>query len=128
MRGSAHGFRGACNTKIPHGSQCTGGIITRCSRDGRISAWRITIPPEIKAPRKKTGFGCVMNSNIQIVVNGESTEIPQGSGISALLLHLGLPNDRVAIERNLEILPRSQWLATAVQPGDRYEIGHLVGG
>jgi sulfur carrier protein len=69
-----------------------------------------------------------MNSNIQIVVNGESTEIPQGSGISALLLHLGLPNDRVAIERNLEILPRSQWLTTTVQEGDRYEIVHLVGG
>ena len=69
-----------------------------------------------------------MNSNIQIVVNGESTEIPQGSGISALLLHLGLPNDRVAIERNLEILPRSQWSTTTVQQGDRYEIVHLVGG
>ena len=69
-----------------------------------------------------------MNSNIQIVVNGESREIPPGSGIPALLLHLGLPNDRVAIERNLEILPRSQRPMTTVQPGDRYEIVHLVGG
>jgi sulfur carrier protein len=69
-----------------------------------------------------------MNSNIQIVVNGESREIPQGSGIPALLLHLGLTNDRVAIERNLEILPRSQWPTTTVQQGDRYEIVHLVGG
>jgi thiamine biosynthesis protein ThiS len=69
-----------------------------------------------------------MSSNIQIVVNGESQEIPQGSGISALLLQLGLPNDRVAIERNLEILPRSRWSTTTVQQGDRYEIVHLVGG
>ncbi|HEX3377825.1 MAG TPA: sulfur carrier protein ThiS [Candidatus Acidoferrales bacterium] len=69
-----------------------------------------------------------MNSNIQIVVNGESREIRQGSGIPALLLQLGLPNDRVAIERNLEILPRSQWPTTTVQQGDRYEIVHLVGG
>jgi thiamine biosynthesis protein ThiS len=69
-----------------------------------------------------------MNSNIQIVVNGESREIPQGCGIPALLLHLGLPNDRVAIERNLEILPRSLWPTTTVQQGDRYEIVHLVGG
>ena len=45
-----------------------------------------------------------------------------------LLSHLGLPADRVAIERNLEILPKSQWIATAVQPGDRFEIVHLVGG
>jgi thiamine biosynthesis protein ThiS len=69
-----------------------------------------------------------MSATIQIVVNGESREVPQGAGISALLLQLGLPNDRVAIERNLEILPRSQWAATTVQQGDRYEIVHLVGG
>jgi thiamine biosynthesis protein ThiS len=69
-----------------------------------------------------------MSSNIQIVVNGESREVPQGSGISALLSQLGLPNDRVAIERNLEILPRSLWPTTTVQPGDRYEIVQLVGG
>ena len=33
-----------------------------------------------------------------------------------------------AIERNLEILPRPQWTSTAIQPGDRYEIVHFVGG
>ncbi|HWF12898.1 MAG TPA: sulfur carrier protein ThiS [Candidatus Acidoferrales bacterium] len=69
-----------------------------------------------------------MSSNIQIVVNGESREVPQGSGISALLTLLGLPNDRVAIERNLEILPRSLWSTITVQQGDKYEIVHLVGG
>jgi sulfur carrier protein len=69
-----------------------------------------------------------MNSEIQIIVNGETREVPPGLGVPALLSHLGLPTDRVAIERNLEILPRSQWAATNVQPGDRYEIVHLVGG
>ncbi len=69
-----------------------------------------------------------MTSGIQISVNGEMREVPAGLGIPALLSHLGLPTDRVAIERNLEILPRSQWAATNVVPGDRYEIVHLVGG
>jgi sulfur carrier protein len=69
-----------------------------------------------------------MTSGINIVVNGEPREVPAGSGIPEVLKHLGLPNDRVAIERNLEILPRSQWATTAVQPGDRLEIVHLVGG
>lgn len=69
-----------------------------------------------------------MSGGIQIVVNGEAREVPGGLGVTALLSHLGLPADRVAIERNLEILPRSQWVATLVQPGDRYEIVHLVGG
>jgi thiamine biosynthesis protein ThiS len=69
-----------------------------------------------------------MIPGVKIIVNGETRKVPEGLGVSALLLHLGLPPDRVAIERNLEILPRSQWVATAVQPGDRYEIVHLVGG
>jgi sulfur carrier protein len=67
-------------------------------------------------------------SVVTIVVNGETHEVPEGLGVSALLSRLGLPSDRVAIERNLEILPRSQWAATSVQTGDRYEIVHLVGG
>ena len=69
-----------------------------------------------------------MSAGIQIVVNGESREVPAGLGVTAMLSHLGLPTDRVAIERNLEILPRPQWLSTVVQPGDRFEIVHLVGG
>jgi sulfur carrier protein len=69
-----------------------------------------------------------MPNAIHIIVNGEAREVPEGLEVSALLAHLGLPAGRVAIERNLEILPRAQWVATAVQPGDRYEIVHLVGG
>jgi thiazole synthase len=45
-----------------------------------------------------------------------------------LLRELGLEDGRVAIERNLEILPRPKWSETKVAPGDRYEIVHFVGG
>jgi sulfur carrier protein len=69
-----------------------------------------------------------MKEDVQIVVNGEAREVPEGLEVSGLLSHLGLPSDRVAIERNLEILPRSQWVKTSVEAGDRYEIVHLVGG
>jgi thiamine biosynthesis protein ThiS len=69
-----------------------------------------------------------MPNSVEIVVNGEKQEVPAGIEVPALLAHLGLPAGRVAIERNLEILPRAQWAVTAVQPGDRYEIVHLVGG
>jgi thiamine biosynthesis protein ThiS len=69
-----------------------------------------------------------MTAGIQIVVNGETREVPTGLRVTGLLLHLGLPAERVAIERNLEILPRSEWISTAVLPGDRYEIVHMVGG
>jgi len=69
-----------------------------------------------------------MSSAIQITVNGESREIPAGMHVTGLLSHLGLPAHRVAIERNLEILPRSEWAKTNVSAGDRFEIVHMVGG
>lgn len=69
-----------------------------------------------------------MAGAIEIIVNGESREVPEGLEVTALLSHLGLPSGRVAIERNMEILPRARWGATSVKPGDRYEIVHLVGG
>ena len=69
-----------------------------------------------------------MSNEVQIIVNGEARAVPEGLPIPGLLSHLDLPADRVAIERNLEILPRSQWAATTVVSGDRYEIVHLVGG
>jgi thiamine biosynthesis protein ThiS len=69
-----------------------------------------------------------MTATIQVVVNGEACEIPAGLSINALLSHLGMPEGRVAIERNFEILSRSQWNSTVARPGDHFEIVHLVGG
>ena len=65
---------------------------------------------------------------MNITINGEKREIPAGLHVAGLLAHLQLDAGRVAIERNLEILPRPQWEKTLVQPGDRYEIVHFVGG
>jgi len=65
---------------------------------------------------------------IAITLNGEPREVPSGLTVNALLVHLALRPDRVAIERNSEILPKSQWATTAVVPDDRFEIVHLVGG
>lgn len=65
---------------------------------------------------------------MNVTINGESRDVPEGLSVAALLSHLGLPPERVAIERNREILPRAQWETTRAQPGDRYEIVHFVGG
>jgi thiamine biosynthesis protein ThiS len=69
-----------------------------------------------------------METSHAITVNGERRETPQGATVADLLRDLNLPAGRVAIERNLQILPRPQWPHTAIQPGDRYEIVHFVGG
>ena len=65
---------------------------------------------------------------MNVIINGEAREVPEGLTVAGLLAHLGLAPERVAIERNLEILPRAQWEAARVQPADRYEIVHFVGG
>jgi len=69
-----------------------------------------------------------MDAAISIVVNGEKREANSGATVADLLVVLGLDSGRVAIERNLEILPRPAWTQTQVEPGDRYEIVQLVGG
>lgn len=63
-----------------------------------------------------------------VTINGEAREIPDGLNVTALLQHLEMPAERVAIERNLRILPRANWNETNVQPNDRFEIVHFVGG
>jgi len=63
-----------------------------------------------------------------IEVNGESREVQEGLTVTGLLHELGFPGDRVAVERNLGILPRDQWAVTPLAPGDRFEIVHFVGG
>ncbi len=69
-----------------------------------------------------------METAISIVVNGERREALPGAMVADLLVILGLETGRVAIERNLEILPRPAWGQTRVEPGDRYEIVQFVGG
>jgi sulfur carrier protein len=69
-----------------------------------------------------------VEASLIITVNGERRQAPQGATVADLLLDLNLAAGRVAVERNLEILPRPEWPNIAIQPGDRYEIVHFVGG
>jgi thiamine biosynthesis protein ThiS len=63
-----------------------------------------------------------------VTINGERRDIPDGLNVVALLEHLGMSTGRVAVERNLDILPRQRWQETAVQSNDSFEIVHFVGG
>jgi thiamine biosynthesis protein ThiS len=69
-----------------------------------------------------------MHTTFSIVVNGEERAASPGATVKDLLRDLGLDSGRVAIERNLEILPRPKWAETKVAAGDRYEIVQFVGG
>ena len=65
---------------------------------------------------------------IHIEVNGQSKEMAPNSTISDLLEEMALTERRVAVEHNLEIVPRSQHSITALNQGDQIEIVHAIGG
>lgn len=69
-----------------------------------------------------------MPNEIVIHVNGETRETGAGTSVVTLLEQLGLPTARVAIEYNMQILPRAKWESTCLAPGDRLEIVQFVGG
>ena len=68
------------------------------------------------------------NSTTEIMINGEPRTIAQNTTVAALIAELGLKPERLAIEYNLEILPRRTWDETILKSGDRLEIVHFVGG
>ena len=65
---------------------------------------------------------------MKLVINGEDRSLEGPLTLGKLVEQLGMKSDRVAIELNLAIVPREQWLGTELAEGDRLEIVHFVGG
>jgi thiazole synthase len=69
-----------------------------------------------------------LEETASITVNGEHRRVAKGISVADLALELGLEPSRVAVERNLEIVPRSTLAEVEVEDGDDYEIVTFVGG
>ena len=65
---------------------------------------------------------------MRLTVNGEEKTIADLVHVADLVRTLGLDPRKVAVERNLEIVPRSTYAATRLADGDRIEIVHFIGG
>ncbi len=65
---------------------------------------------------------------MKLVLNGEDRNFADVTSIAGLVAALGLDVRKVAVELNLEIVPRSAYAATPVADGDRIEIVHFIGG
>lgn len=65
---------------------------------------------------------------MRLTVNGEVREAPEQATLAAFLASLGIEAGRVAVERNLEIAPRSLWSQIVLAEGDQLEIVQFVGG
>ena len=63
-----------------------------------------------------------------LTINGERQQFEQKMTVAQLIEALAMKPDRVAVEVNREIVPRSQWDSTELRDGDRLEIVHFVGG
>lgn len=75
-----------------------------------------------------TPFEMMAAACMHIQLNGEPFELPDGETVAALLTRLELTGRRVAVELNLDIVPRSQHEATALREGDQVEVVHAIGG
>lgn len=65
---------------------------------------------------------------MNIQVNGQSREVAAGSTVTSLLADLGIAQPHVAVEVNLEVVPRADHKGTILNAGDRVEVVTLVGG
>ena len=69
-----------------------------------------------------------MTAALTLSVNGEQRRVQHGTTLAQLIAEVGLDPVRVAVERNLEIVPRSTFAQVIVEDGDAFEIVHFVGG
>jgi thiamine biosynthesis protein ThiS len=65
---------------------------------------------------------------MKLFLNGDEHQISEVSSVADLVAALGLDSRKVAVERNLEIVPRSTYAATELADGDRIEIVTFIGG
>ncbi|MBU2873327.1 sulfur carrier protein ThiS [Marinobacter salexigens] len=65
---------------------------------------------------------------MQVQVNGEAMELPEGATVAALLEKMAIAGKRLAVEVNENIVPRSQHAEFALSNGDRVEVVHAIGG
>src|SRR5688572_19134219 len=66
--------------------------------------------------------------NLCLTVNGKPQTAPTGTTVSGLLQLLGLDPQRVAVERNEDVVPRKSWSEAVVSEGDKIEIVAFIGG
>jgi sulfur carrier protein len=65
---------------------------------------------------------------MDLIINGKPQQLPDGTTAAQLIEHLGLAGQRLAMEVNREIVPRSDFATRTFRPGDEIEIVRAIGG
>src|SRR3954471_5051436 len=93
-----------------------------------MESFRRIAKPGYTVCLQKTETGEKPSMALRLSLNGEPREFTSPLTVEALLRHLSLDPRKVAVERNLEIVPRSTYAAVDLAEGDRLEIVHFIGG
>ena len=101
---------------VPGGRQAAAGRVCAARR-------RPSSAPRLSATNSESA-----SRRMQIEVNGERREVAEGTTIAGLLRELDVTQPHVAVEVNLEVVPRARHAETTLQAGDRLEVVTLVGG
>ncbi len=70
----------------------------------------------------------MQSQSIDVIINGQRRQVPSNQSVSALLSHLQIPAERVAVELNKFIVRKRDWEQTPVTSGAQVEIVEFVGG
>ena len=70
----------------------------------------------------------VDGESMNVIVNGEKRSVIGLKTVEQLLDSLGLDGRKVAVERNMEIVPKSRYKEALLGEGDKFEIVHFIGG
>lgn len=81
-------------------------------------------PGMYNAPIDHGGTGRAM----KVIVNGDEHELPEGLSVAELVERIDLAGERIALEVNREVVPRSEYTSTTLADGDRVEIVRAIGG
>jgi sulfur carrier protein len=92
-----------------------------------ITVSRGDLPPFLAPPRPRS-HTWTMQTAVTLTLNGEARAFDGPMTVAALLATLGLETRKVAVERNAEIVPRSNYAETWLESGDALEIVHFIGG
>jgi len=66
---------------------------------------------------------------VHLIINGKDhDDLPEGLTVAALIAHLKLPERKIAVERNREVVPKSAYAETTLANHDTLEIIHFIGG
>lgn len=88
----------------------------------------IFAPNVLKKPNVVEDSGATADGSMRIQVNGREHDVDEPLTVLGLIERLGWDTRKIAVERNLEIVPRSAHDSVKLQDGDRIEIVNFVGG